>query len=358
MSISLYTTTTSGWTNTNYTNCTLTLPSNTIGEDLVVVAYAGGGGTGTVTSGFVSSQITTVTGNGSLITYNANNYFSVGDVVTIYGVSTPLNFQNVTIVSGSSTGFVVSGTNSVNVSASGYAIKAPQLTPTGLGATWITLGQGTSNLQTYAYFLGYNCASGNSVITLSGIIPAAQSGGGGMVAAVFSGTLANAPIASQTGLVVNSTAVVNTPLTTTVSYQPNQLLLSFTQANQFASPYQGTWNGVAETPITTTTTGTGQSRQAIIGYLVSTTSGTNVNYITPSGSSQVVTSTVEVVVNSSYPYSNGSTPLYPWEPQVANFTMSNGQFTINKSSTGYVAGANNTSVYQHGQYRSSRENGN
>lgn len=69
-----------------------------------------------------ASIITDAIGNGSTITYTSINTFSIGDIISITGVS-PSNFNisNATIVSRTSSSFTISNTYTGTYSSGGYA---------------------------------------------------------------------------------------------------------------------------------------------------------------------------------------------------------------------------------------------
>lgn len=73
--------------------------------------------------GALSVTVTAASGNGSVVTYTANNSFSAGQSVTINGLSTAaFNLQNVTIASATGTQFTV------NSSATGAAVTGATAT--------------------------------------------------------------------------------------------------------------------------------------------------------------------------------------------------------------------------------------
>jgi len=73
------------------------------------------------------SLVTAASASAGTVTYTANNYFSAGDIVSIYGLSTSaFNLTNVTVASASTTQFTVTNAatgTSVSGSTSGRAFK-------------------------------------------------------------------------------------------------------------------------------------------------------------------------------------------------------------------------------------------
>ena len=360
-------------------NITVTLPSSTGAGDAVLVAVGAGAAVPTAwngNSGAFFCTVTSASGNGQTITYSGTNSFSVGQTVTFATLgsigtgNTGFNVINTPIIaaSGGTNGyFTVSGVSAGSFTASstlsGYGQVPMNFTPSGLGATWVNLGAGVSTLQGYAFYLGYNCSAGNTAITLSGYSPSTANGG--VLAAVFGGVNIYNPISYQSPL-LSSTTNGQAITISGLSWWPGQLLVGMGETFSWhdtplgtAPGTYGTWNGIADTPIVNPLlSGTGQSKIALIDYLVAPTSTSSANFVSPLPSvGQPLDGLVALILNPAIPTAISNTPF---SAQAPNFSLQtstiSGVATVilsgSVANTGYGAVNNNGLVFQTDQYRS------
>ena len=120
------------------------------------------------TSTVASATITNAVGNGTKITYTAENSFSNGDIVSITGITpTSLNFENVIVTERTSSSFKVESTVAASYASGGTATKyARESIYSNLFTVTNAVGNGTSITYT-----AINSLSPGDVVTISGITP-------------------------------------------------------------------------------------------------------------------------------------------------------------------------------------------
>lgn len=123
---------------TIYSSGPVTIPSNI--RRVYAVCIGGGGGGGSAIN-YSTATITNASGNGSTVTYIANNNFLVGSAVSISGVTpTAYNITYQTIISATPTSFTVSNTAVGLYVAGGTAITVISCGAGGGGAGGFSAG--------------------------------------------------------------------------------------------------------------------------------------------------------------------------------------------------------------------------
>jgi hypothetical protein len=191
----------------------VTIPSNV---KRVFAVCIGGGGSGGVTHRASQATITNASGNGTVVTYTANNTFVVGDNVSVAGITpSTLNQTGAArITSASSTQFTIAGTQTGIYISGGTASCGGAAGGGGAGgismgwtfaANTVTVGAGGAAIVTPAEPVTGNAGG----FSRYGLVIAGGGGGGiGVVqAGAFSGVYATGPGACNGG---NSSIANNT----------------------------------------------------------------------------------------------------------------------------------------------------